>query len=309
MRGHQDLPLRIAERNVVWVRQFRCRPTFAGGSGAVCPGAGGPGLLEGRVLGRRRCSARNYDTARDEVSLYHQSLEQAQALTSLGAKPLVVLTTTAQIHKAPGWDVAQDEMARLSSNSSHRVVDTSHVGLLLTRVGYDASVRAIIGPFRPDGPAGPGPVDATSRTHVHTHHHHRDLSHPRGPQRCCRVLSGHLPTVAEPVRVGHSGCRFGKKAVAPARKACQVRAVLNAAAGRGCRTNCCQASGRAAQRHRHICAQAKPEGTPAVAARIYERRPRTEAGPLCWPSPPASRSLWLTYSTDTRAATRPLPRP
>jgi hypothetical protein len=42
---------------------------------------------------------------------------------------------------------------------------------------------------------------------------------------------------------------------------------------------------RAAQRHRHICAQAKPEGTPAVAARIYERRPRTEAGPLCWPSP------------------------
>ena len=87
--------------------------------------------------------ARNYDNARDEVSLYHQSLEQAQALTSLGAKPLVVLTTTESIQQSPGWSTAQDALAALSTNSSHRVVDTSHVGILVTATGSDASIHAI----------------------------------------------------------------------------------------------------------------------------------------------------------------------
>jgi pimeloyl-ACP methyl ester carboxylesterase len=86
---------------------------------------------------------RNYDNSRDELSLYHESLEQAQALTSLGTKPLVVLTTTESIHKFPGWDVAQDHLTRLSPNNSHRVVDTTHVGVLVTAIGSDASVRAI----------------------------------------------------------------------------------------------------------------------------------------------------------------------
>ena len=85
----------------------------------------------------------NYDNARDEVSLYHQSLEQAQALTSLGDAPLVVLTTTESIAKSPGWAAAQDELAALSPNSSHRVVDTTHVGPLVTAAGSDASIRAI----------------------------------------------------------------------------------------------------------------------------------------------------------------------
>ena len=31
----------------------------------------------------------------------------------------------------------------LSTNSSHRVVDTSHVGVLVTAAGSDASIRAI----------------------------------------------------------------------------------------------------------------------------------------------------------------------
>jgi len=85
----------------------------------------------------------NYDNARDEVSLYRQSLEQAQALTSLGNTPLVVLTTTESITKSPGWTTAQDELAALSTNSSHRVVDTTHVGVLVSSAGSDASVRAI----------------------------------------------------------------------------------------------------------------------------------------------------------------------
>ncbi|WP_372594191.1 alpha/beta fold hydrolase [Actinotalea sp.] len=85
----------------------------------------------------------NYDNARGEVSLYHQSLEQAQALITLGDMPLVVLTTTESITKSPGWTTAQDELAALSTNSSHRVVDTTHVGVLVTTAGSDASVHAI----------------------------------------------------------------------------------------------------------------------------------------------------------------------
>jgi pimeloyl-ACP methyl ester carboxylesterase len=84
-----------------------------------------------------------YDNARDELSLYHQSLDQAQFLTSFGAKPLVVVTTTESIQKSPGWSTAQDELSGLSTNSSHRVVDTSHVGVLMSADGAEVSIRAI----------------------------------------------------------------------------------------------------------------------------------------------------------------------
>jgi pimeloyl-ACP methyl ester carboxylesterase len=87
--------------------------------------------------------ARNYDNARDEASLYRESLEQAQALTSLGAKPLVVVSTTESIQKYPGWSTAQDQIALLSTSRSHRIVDTTHAGLLFEAAGSEASVRAI----------------------------------------------------------------------------------------------------------------------------------------------------------------------
>ena len=85
----------------------------------------------------------NYDNSRDEVSLYHRSLEQAQALTSLGNKPLVVVSTTESNDKSPGWSIAQDQLAGLSHNSSHRIIDTTHVGVLVSVGGSDASIRAI----------------------------------------------------------------------------------------------------------------------------------------------------------------------
>ena len=87
--------------------------------------------------------AHHYDNARDEVSLYRQILEQAQALTSLGTKPVVVVSTTESIDKYPGWSTAQDQLALLAATSSHRIADTTHAGLLLTAAGSDASVRAI----------------------------------------------------------------------------------------------------------------------------------------------------------------------
>ena len=86
---------------------------------------------------------RTHDNAREELSLYPQSLGQAQALTSLGAKPLIVVTTTESIEESPGWSAAQNELAALSTNSSHRVADTSHVGVLMSTAGAEVSVRAI----------------------------------------------------------------------------------------------------------------------------------------------------------------------
>jgi hypothetical protein len=56
---------------------------------------------------------------------------------------VVVLTTTESIAKYPGWSTAQDELAALSTNSSHRIVDTTHVGVLVTTAGSDNSIRAI----------------------------------------------------------------------------------------------------------------------------------------------------------------------
>ena len=75
----------------------------------------------------------NYDNARDEVSLYRQSLEQAQALTSLGAKPLVVVTTTESIRSTPAGRPPRTSSRPCRPTSSHRIVDTTHVGLLVDR--------------------------------------------------------------------------------------------------------------------------------------------------------------------------------
>ena len=56
-------------------------------------------------------------------------MQQAAALTDLDDKPLVVVT--ADTGNAAGWEQAQDRMATLSTNSSHRVAkDTTHASLL-----------------------------------------------------------------------------------------------------------------------------------------------------------------------------------
>ena len=79
---------------------------------------------------------------RDEFAVLPATLAQGAALTTLGAKPLVVVTagTDAQA----GWAEAQDEMAALSSNSSHRVAsDQTHTSLIVSEEGAALSARAI----------------------------------------------------------------------------------------------------------------------------------------------------------------------
>ena len=68
---------------------------------------------------------------------------QAQAMSTMGDRPLVVLTAKANVDSKPGWAAAQDQMAALSTNSRHTVADMDHVGFLHNPVGAAQSVTAI----------------------------------------------------------------------------------------------------------------------------------------------------------------------
>ena len=86
-------------------------------------------------------SPRDLRSQRDELSTHHDVFRQAQALTTLGGKPLVVLTAT--VGQQSGWATAQDRLATLSSNSSHRFAHATHAALLDEQRGSVISVRAI----------------------------------------------------------------------------------------------------------------------------------------------------------------------
>jgi pimeloyl-ACP methyl ester carboxylesterase len=88
-------------------------------------------------------------TARDFLSTIHEyadagdAVKQAAELTDFGSKPLFVLTAGSG-SDAAGF-AAQDQMARLSTNSAHRVVDSaSHQSLVAERDGAAATAQAII---------------------------------------------------------------------------------------------------------------------------------------------------------------------
>jgi pimeloyl-ACP methyl ester carboxylesterase len=75
-------------------------------------------------------SARGARNGRDEVSVLPALFTQARALTTLGDRPLAVLTSSDSLAGTAGWAEAQDRLAALSTNSLHRVVDATHPGLL-----------------------------------------------------------------------------------------------------------------------------------------------------------------------------------
>jgi pimeloyl-ACP methyl ester carboxylesterase len=88
-------------------------------------------------------SPRQMRNVRDEQSVYRDLFTQAQALSTLGNKPLVVVTTTESQHGTKGWSAAQDNLATLSSNRQHRIADATHVGLLTDEHSFEPSVQAI----------------------------------------------------------------------------------------------------------------------------------------------------------------------
>jgi pimeloyl-ACP methyl ester carboxylesterase len=81
--------------------------------------------------------------ARDELSMLPTVFRQAQALTTLEDRPLVVLTSAETALDTDGWTEEQERMSALSIDVIHREVGASHAGMVEDRAGSTASVAAI----------------------------------------------------------------------------------------------------------------------------------------------------------------------
>ena len=80
---------------------------------------------------------------RDEFAELPITLKEAAALTTIGDRPLIVVT--AAKGALAGWLPLQDRMAGLSTNSVHRVLpDTDHSGLIDDRLGAAQATQAIL---------------------------------------------------------------------------------------------------------------------------------------------------------------------
>jgi pimeloyl-ACP methyl ester carboxylesterase len=88
-------------------------------------------------------SPRGARNMRDEQSQLRNVFYQSQALNTFDPKPLAVVTARENANAIEGWAAAQDRMAALSTNSTHWIADTNHVGLLDDAIGSTNSVRAI----------------------------------------------------------------------------------------------------------------------------------------------------------------------
>jgi hypothetical protein len=94
-----------------------------------------PAAGQVEAFGTSPRSWRNYS---DEIAAIPAVLYQAQALTTFGSKPLIVLTAAEQEQPA-----AHERMAALSTNSSHLFTDETHSGLLGELSGAAVSADAI----------------------------------------------------------------------------------------------------------------------------------------------------------------------
>ena len=131
-----------AGQYAVMRRGFAMVPTLARlGLVRLAPGADLPAPAGDQVsaLASTAKSARN---VRDELSVVPTAFAQAQALTTLNGRPLAVLTTTESLEGA-GWGAAQDRLAALSANHSHRTVHSTHAGVVEDQGPASESVRAI----------------------------------------------------------------------------------------------------------------------------------------------------------------------
>jgi hypothetical protein len=80
---------------------------------------------------------------RDNAVGLEAALTQARALTSLGDKPLIVVTAVEEAHA--GWLPLQEKMAGLSTNSVQRVTqDASHASMIEDEGDSANSIQAIL---------------------------------------------------------------------------------------------------------------------------------------------------------------------
>ncbi len=124
-------------------RAYGVMPTLARlGLGALLEGSHLP-ADEARPVDDMNASPRAGRNGRDELSMLPEVFRQAQRLTTLGDRPLVVLTSSATVHDTGGWTAAQNQLAALSSDVVHSVVDASHQGMVEDPAGAAASIEAI----------------------------------------------------------------------------------------------------------------------------------------------------------------------
>jgi len=80
---------------------------------------------------------------RDEFAELPATLKEAAELTTLGDRPLIVVTAVKGA--AAGWLPLQDRLAGLSTNSVHRLLpDTDHPSVIHEKVGAAAASQAIL---------------------------------------------------------------------------------------------------------------------------------------------------------------------
>ena len=88
-------------------------------------------------------TASNLRSTIDEYVQANASIEQAASLVDFADKPLVVLT--AESGSSAAWFAAQDDMATLSTNSVHRVIDgATHEDLVADEADATATTQAIL---------------------------------------------------------------------------------------------------------------------------------------------------------------------
>jgi pimeloyl-ACP methyl ester carboxylesterase len=88
-------------------------------------------------------SPRGWRNSRDEFATMPDLFRPAQALRTLGNKPLVLVTASESVQTIHGWSAAQDRMAALSTTISHRIADSTHGALLDGEREAVVSTRAI----------------------------------------------------------------------------------------------------------------------------------------------------------------------
>lgn len=79
-----------------------------------------------------------------EMAEYGRAFTQAQQLTTLGDRPLVVLTLAEKAASSSAGYAVQQRLAALSSTSSLRTADTTHTGLVDDPDGSTPTVHAIL---------------------------------------------------------------------------------------------------------------------------------------------------------------------
>lgn len=80
---------------------------------------------------------------RDEFAVIPTTLSQAMGLTTIGDKPLVIVSAPVEAQR--GWMDAQKTMASLSSNVSQRIAtDQSHASLIESESGAAIATKAVV---------------------------------------------------------------------------------------------------------------------------------------------------------------------